>query len=256
MVPPAGTVDGLRWSQWFARTWADVLGVEGQVLKDVVAVHEHRTASRNYAEGLRASDPRRVAVYFQMHNLLHDKTYQHVVPEAWQGEGDGPGRFWGYWGLQRADLAVAVTEDQAHELARLLNRWNDAKHGIRVAQPIRRRARRLPFGGKGFSPVESAVPDDLAGCYVDATRARAIRTGEPWTPRPVAVVVADTDPAEYVNERTGEVLDLTPRIRRRRLRRRIRASLRTRGFLIVNDGPAVGLMLADGLRSRQVSSRS
>lgn len=166
MVPPTGEVDGLRWREWFARTWAECLGVQGETFDRVVSVHAHRKASQDYAEGLRASDPKRVAVYFLKHGLLSDKEYQHIVPTLWQGEGDGPGRFWGYWGLQRADQAVPLTVDQAVTLARTLRRWERSKGAIRKAvvwrvdretgqcrkRVARRRVRRMP-GTAGFTVV-------------------------------------------------------------------------------------------------------
>lgn len=186
MVPPQGTAGGLEWRQWFARSWADVLGraaeLDAETRRRIVAVHEHRKASADYAEGLRAADPKRVAVYFLKHNLLRDKEYQHEVPELWRGEGDGPGRFWGYWGLHRADRAVPLTDRQAVTLARTMRRWEKARAGRRKATVFR----------------------------VDST--------------------------------TGAV-------RRRSVVRRLRTMKATAGFMLVNDGPAVALMLADRLRT-------
>lgn len=57
--------------------------------------HELAGTGINYAEDLRASDPKRVAVYFTKHGTFGAKGYQHRVPEPWQGPGKGPGRFWG-----------------------------------------------------------------------------------------------------------------------------------------------------------------
>jgi hypothetical protein len=139
MVPPHGQRGGQRWREWFASNWADIVtSCEGIPVKiaeqdraKMIAVHSHRKASADYAEGMRASDPKRIAVYFLKHNLLSDKEYQHIVPRAWQEPGDGPGRFWGYWGLERADLAVPLTWWQAVDLARTLRRWDLAQRGIR-----------------------------------------------------------------------------------------------------------------------------
>jgi hypothetical protein len=196
MVPPTGTAGGLRWRQWFAAAWASIvvdaarksnasalLGVDLEEMRTAVyAVHEHRSASADYAEGLRASDPKRVAAYFLKHSLLRDKEYQHLVPAAWRGEGDGPGRFWGYWGLARADLATRITPDEAITLARTMRRWQRSKGGTRRASVWR------------------------------------------------------------IDRETGQV-------RRRTARRRLRAMPRTRGFLLVNDGPAAALALSSVLRT-------
>lgn len=194
MVPPTGEAGGLRWRQWFARTWADVVlssrsagGIRhGELIASVraamIAVHEHRKASADYAEGLRAADPKRIAVYFSKHNLLRDKEYQHVVPGEWRGEGEGPGRFWGYWGLERADSSTLVTDAEAVSISRTLRRWQRARRGVYRASVVR------------------------------------------------------------VDTRTGT-------IRRRTVLRRVAPMRGTRGFLLVNDGPAVALMLADSLRT-------
>lgn len=200
MLPPAGTADGLRWRQWFATAWSSIVvdayrkaggaGDLDELRRRVYAVHEHRKASADYAEGLRAADPKRVAVYFAGHSLLKDKEYQHIVPAGWQGEGAGPGRFWGYWQLRRADKAVPVTHEQAVQLARVLTRWQRSKKML--------------------------------------GRRRVFRT----------------------NTRTGEVTH------RREVRRRLTPRLRTAGFLVVNDGPAVALMLAATLRPKEDQQES
>jgi hypothetical protein len=49
-----------------------------------------------------------------------------------------------------------------------------------------------------------------------------------------------------VNKRTGEVREV---VKRRKVRRAVRCRLRTNGYVVVNDGPAVGLMLAGALRT-------
>jgi hypothetical protein len=58
--------------------------------------------------GLRACDPKRLAIYFTKHsspNKLGDKEYQHIVPEAWRQSGHGPGRFWGSMGCNEQRLS-------------------------------------------------------------------------------------------------------------------------------------------------------
>jgi hypothetical protein len=64
--------------------------------------------------GLKACDPKRLAVYFTKHsspNLHGDKEYQHIVPELWQQPGHGPGRFWGVYGLKKALAVVEIAQD-------------------------------------------------------------------------------------------------------------------------------------------------
>lgn len=78
-------------------------------------------------KGLRACDPKRLAIYFTKHsspNRLGDKEYQHIVPEVWRQPGHGPGRFWGVYGLQRATVVVELAQDAYLTARRILRRWS------------------------------------------------------------------------------------------------------------------------------------
>lgn len=190
-VPRQGTdrTYGLRWRDWVGRSWADVVVGDASHpdFEPVRWLHSRRKAACDYAEGLRASDPKRIGVYFLKHNTAGDKEYQHDVPVEWRGAGDGPGRFWGYWRLGVVLGLVPITDQQRRELHRLLRRWETAKRGTR--------------------------------------RVKAPR----------------------VNTRTGEV-------RMRSVRRRCRplpsweGMPPGRGYLVVNDGPAVALLIASYLQ--------
>ena len=84
--------------------------------------------------GLRACDPKRLAVYFTKHsspNQQGDKEYQHIVPESWREPGKGPGRFWGVYGLKRATVVAEVTKEAYLTARRVLRRWsrNQAVYG-------------------------------------------------------------------------------------------------------------------------------
>ena len=75
--------------------------------------------------------------------------YQNTVPREWQAPGDGPGRFWGYWGLERAEVAIEL--DPAHwaPLARTVRRWAAAQGVTRqVAAPRYRGGRPRPAGDR------------------------------------------------------------------------------------------------------------
>jgi hypothetical protein len=77
--------------------------------------------------GLRACDPKRLAIYFTKHsspNREGDKEYQHIVPDAWRKPGHGPGRFWGVHGLQRATAVVDIAQDAYLTARRILRRWS------------------------------------------------------------------------------------------------------------------------------------
>ncbi|MDN5917369.1 MAG: helitron helicase-like domain-containing protein [Pseudonocardia sp.] len=148
-TPPHGHDQrtGLPFRQWLSRTWADVVDAQDP---DERARHEVAGTGVDYAEGLRASDPRRVSAYFLGHNTSGPggKEYQHRVPEQWQEPGAGPGRFWGYWVLRPVTAIVEVTPDTAVAAARVMRRWSRAQGRIRVVtrprveggQPVNRDA--------------------------------------------------------------------------------------------------------------------
>lgn len=153
MVPPHGVartpagrarVDarigaGLPFRQWLSEVWADIVGHP-----DPAERERHRLAGTgvDYAEGLRAHDPKRVAVYFTKHGSFAAKEYQHCVPEPWTEPGAGPGRFWGYWHLERVTAAVEVTTEQAVQAARLARRWARAQGTTHQVTVVRSRGGR------------------------------------------------------------------------------------------------------------------
>ncbi|OIQ93158.1 hypothetical protein GALL_248640 [mine drainage metagenome] len=116
---------------WLARAWADVC-VESLEDDDAAAYRAAGEYARHLEHGtdlswsgVKFSDPRRTSIYFLKHAAPGDgtgsKEYQHVVPDLWQAEGAGPGRFWGVWGLSRARVEVAVdwrTFNQARRVLR------------------------------------------------------------------------------------------------------------------------------------------
>lgn len=94
----------------------------------------------DWKEGLRASDPRRMAVYFLKratgHNLKAEKEYQHLVPPEWAGvdreTGEaigrgGAGRFWGYLRLERLVRIVELDDVQFLAARRLFRRYTRAQ---------------------------------------------------------------------------------------------------------------------------------
>ena len=109
-TPPHGKGStGERFHVWLSRVWAEVVDHPDPEQR---RRHELAGTALDYREGLRATDPRRVAAYFCKHGMLAAKEYQHQVPEAWQEPGRGPGRFWGVWNLDVSpDSAVAGVVD-------------------------------------------------------------------------------------------------------------------------------------------------
>lgn len=130
MVPPhgraqgAGVGAGMTFKHWLSAVWASVVGHP-----DPIEYIKHLNAGTriDFAEGLRAADPKRVAVYFTKHGGMRAKEYQHIVPVEWRGPGDGPGRFWGYWHLRRLVYAVELYEHDRVAAVRTLRRWARAQ---------------------------------------------------------------------------------------------------------------------------------
>ena len=111
----------------------------------------------DYAEGIKLTDPRRMAVYFAKYGTAGSKEYQHRVPSEWidaylvcedcgrdypQDRDECPdcgsveaevvevgsaGRFWGYRGLRPVLAVRQVTPDDGIRAGRVLRRWYRAK---------------------------------------------------------------------------------------------------------------------------------
>ncbi len=112
--------DRLPYKQWLSAVWADIVAHP-----DPEERRKHLAAGTNveWATGLRSTDPKRIAVYFTKHGLFHAKEYQNQVPEEWQELGNGPGRFWGYWGMEKALATVELSQSDYQATVRILRRW-------------------------------------------------------------------------------------------------------------------------------------
>lgn len=165
------TVGGQVFETWLARTWADVC-LDSLSDRDALAYIGLGEYDKHLAKGtdlswsgVRFSDPRRTSIYFLKHAAPGDgmgsKEYQHVVPALWQSEGDGPGRFWGIWGLRRATGEMSVdwrTFCQARRVLRHVARASQARTEMSrlrgAGDPagvwsMRRQQRRAGFGATG-----------------------------------------------------------------------------------------------------------
>jgi hypothetical protein len=210
MCPPHGRAhgrgvgSGLSFTHWQSVVWADVVNHP-----DPVEYMKHLAAGTavDFAEAMKCTDPKRLAIYFTKHGQYQDKEYQNRVPEAWQEPGRGPGRFWGYWGLKPLVAAVELRDDDYELAARILRRWSQ-----RVQVWVCAGAKPCPRG------------QHRCGCYQKWVRAMQSAKASYWA----------------VDYSTGEFV-------RRKHRRRARVrrfSVRCSGFLLVNDGPAMAIQLA------------
>lgn len=183
--------DGLPFNRWLSVVWADIVNHP-----DPAERQRHELAGTNvdYKQGMRCADPKRLAVYFSKHGAWQTKEYQNSVPDEWKGEGKGPGRFWGYWGLEPCRVMVELGKQEHLLLSRTLRHMSERSH---VWNSEQRRTEVVP-----------------ATREVTVTRHR-------------------------VNPLTGEVS-----VRRRKVRRRVKRLKYHRGFVCVNDGPALAAVLA------------
>ena len=140
--------DGLPYREWLSAVWTDIVftdaeaavtkaaadaGTDREKRAAVTARRAHVAEQRrrhqlagtavDFREGERMRDPRRLAVYFTKHGSFAAKEYQNQVPKEWAEPGAGPGRFWGYWGLESAAVAVEVDPAVAVWAARILRRY-------------------------------------------------------------------------------------------------------------------------------------
>jgi hypothetical protein len=125
MAPPHGFGrSGRKFRDWLSKEWADIVGHPDSEQR---TRHMLAGTAIDILNGLRTCDPKRLAIYFTKHSSpshLGDKEYQHMVPEAWQHPGHGPGRFWGVHGLQRATAAAEITQDAYLTARRIIRRWS------------------------------------------------------------------------------------------------------------------------------------
>ncbi|MFJ9448653.1 hypothetical protein ACIRRH_43740 [Kitasatospora sp. NPDC101235] len=137
--------DALSFPTWLSLVWADVVDHQDPEER---RKHEAAGTGIDYAEGMKASDPKRLAMYFAKHGSYAAKEYQHEVPDLWKRPGKGPGRFWGYWGIEVATVAVEVDWEMYLLTSRTMRRWaartriwdpklNEGKGGHRWVKAVR-----------------------------------------------------------------------------------------------------------------------
>ena len=122
--PTAAGKSGLTFRQWCSHAWAEVVDHPEPEQR---RLHELAGTAVDTLEGIRACDPKRLAIYFTKHsspNNYSDKEYQHIVPAAWRAPGKGPGRFWGAAGLKKATATVEMEQSDYVHARRIVRRWS------------------------------------------------------------------------------------------------------------------------------------
>jgi hypothetical protein len=165
-----GVGDGLPYRQWLSVVWADIVGHPDPEQR---RRHEKAGTGVDLREGERMTDPKRLAVYFSKHGSYGAKEYQNEVPIEWQAPGKGPGRFWGYRGLEKATAGVELAPADAVFAARTLRRLARSQ-GVTRQVTVRRT--------KGGGQVRSKYADviGIAGTqYLPPTKTRTRKVRRP-----------------------------------------------------------------------------
>lgn len=179
--------DGLPYREWLSVVWTDVVFAEiekemaarkNDARSDHVAEqrrrHQLAGTGVDLKEGERMTDPKRLAVYFSKHGSYGAKEYQNQVPIEWQAPGCGPGRFWGYKGLEKATAGVELAPADAVFLARTLRRLARSQ-GVTRQVTVRRTA-----GGYARAVSVDGTLGGLAGAqYLKPTKTRYRKVRRP-----------------------------------------------------------------------------
>lgn len=179
--PPTTYADGspCNYRSWLLATWAAIVDHP-----DTEQRRRHGLAGTavDFGDGQRCTDPRRTADYFAKHSggSHGKKAYQHKVPAAWE---DRPGRFWGYWGLQKKTATVEVTPETGTDAGRIVRRYSKAqqvtRRVLRPRTPGGRPVSKYPevIGLAGAQLVQSRPAPTLRGSRIRAIRAK---NGRGW----------------------------------------------------------------------------
>lgn len=151
LQPP--TADYRAFVTWLSLAWTDALEIEDD---------EERRRSYlvgtnvSQAEGMKARDPKRLAIYFLKESLGGEgKAYQNRSPQSWAGE--SVGRFWGFAGLEKSLVQIDLEPADALTVWRILRHIRSARFVTRELRVMRQpRLRRPPFADR-YTPK---LPDD------------------------------------------------------------------------------------------------
>ncbi|MDH6409648.1 hypothetical protein M2113_000609 [Aurantimicrobium minutum] len=155
--------------EWLSWAWADIVNHPDENEK---AKHEAAGTRVDSWPEFPREKANLIAIYFSKHSSPNKKSvkdYQHIVPQLWK-EADDVGRFWGYWGLEPAEVKTQISESDALYIKRTLRRWHKASSKtVRVRVPrtnsktgevtyrfVHRKQKRMTGSG-GFLSVPDGV---------------------------------------------------------------------------------------------------
>lgn len=144
LVPPVMLRDMRGFRSWLSRAWTRaVYGAEAVDAHGLstscscgMCAHWRAGSGVDVAEGLRASDPKRLAIYFLKESGGGEsKAYQNEPPSEWAGQ--SVGRYWGVLGLAKAVSEVVVSPQDGVRAVRYLRRWRKAHRYVRAVRTLR-----------------------------------------------------------------------------------------------------------------------
>lgn len=260
MTPPSGRArgTGMRFSEWVGPTWAQVCLPRSYDARDEEQLAKYRehaidgvsVETANFEDpdldelmhqyelheriGAHTSehnfiDPARVAAYFTKHGAYASKGYQNEPPEAWKDLDVGAGRYWGYWQLEVTSVKVEIDADDPDD-----DGPDFPGGGANSPRGP------LPGNGNGGTDKSRIIGTTRSSVLVGRalrhlSRSRSyMRTEKVWR--------------EKVNYETGEVHG-----KYRNVKRRYDVlGGRSKGYLVVNDGPAVASQISRYLVRQQL----
>jgi hypothetical protein len=191
-LPPAIADEPIR--PFISRIWYEVVDSGDRT-------HLLAGTGLDWAEGLRAIDPARVARYFAGHaspSGMGRKEYQNSPPVEWAQSG-AVGRFWGYWGLCPAEASAPLSFDELVEVRRVLRHVDRSRRRMRVVRVqrvdqrtgriytrrVRRRAVLPHLASCGLTGATLFVPDGPAFTKVLAACIRQGRSRQMSATQPM-----------------------------------------------------------------------
>lgn len=134
LIALPSVIGGEPIAAWVSRNWYEIVGSRDPR-------HLAAGTGLDWAEPLRGIDPVRVAQYFAVHAApgSTSKEYQNSAPSLWV-EARDVGRFWGYWGLDRAESTARLSVSDVIEVRRLLRGLDRSR--LRTRRTRVRRVRR------------------------------------------------------------------------------------------------------------------
>jgi len=119
---------GNDFREWLSRSWAEIVAHPNPTER---AKHLLAGTGVDKAKGIAADSPQKISFYFSKHASTNggSKEYQNEPPTRWI-EAGGSGRFWGYWALEVATVAIKMREKDALLISRILRRWQRSKRRV------------------------------------------------------------------------------------------------------------------------------